>query len=152
MVGGHLQLTYCTVAQFYPFSAERGAAITFGNTFNGLSLPQRGSLECLNTAITGYAEDVVMGDTLSFDYKFINSLLRTPAVDDSLRFQNVIFESPKDSIQGEQHFRLVDISLQDYDFRLDSLSTLRGKAMPVDGIYCNRNGALRGDTLNIGCY
>ena len=107
---------------------------------------------CLNTAITGYAEDVVMGDTLSFDYKFINSLLRMPAVDDSLRFQNVIFESPKDSIQGEQHFRLVDISLQDYDFRLDSLSTLRGKAMPVDGIYFNRNGALRGDTLNIGCY
>ena len=46
----------------------------------------------------------------------------------------------------------VDIDLQDYDFHLDTLSTLRGKAMPVDGITDNRDGTLRGDTLNIGCY
>ena len=152
MVGGRLELTYCTVAQFYPFSVNRGAAISFGNTLNGVVLNERGSLICVNTAFTGYAEDVVMGDSLSFDYHFLNCLLRTPAVSDSLRFQNVIFESPKDSIQGEKHFRLVDIDLQDYDFHLDSLSTLRGKAMTVDGITDNRDGTLRGDTLNIGCY
>ena len=152
MVGGNLELTYCTVAQFYPFSINRGAAISFGNSLNGTMMPDRGQLTCVNSVFTGYAEDVVMGDSLSFDFKFVNCLLRTPAVEDSLRFQNVIFESPKDSIQGEKHFRLVDIDLQDYDFHLDSISPLRGKALPVDGINDNRDGNLRSDTLNIGCY
>lgn len=152
MVGGKLELTYCTVAQFYPFSVDRGAAISFGNSLNGTVMPDRGLLSCINTAFTGYAEDVVVGDSLSFDSQFVNCLLRTPAIDDSLRFKNVIFESPKDSIQGDKHFRLVDIDLQDYDFHLDSLSTLRGKAVPIDGVVRNRDGVLRGDTLNIGCY
>ena len=44
------------------------------------------------------------------------------------------------------------IDRQYYDFHLDSLSTLRGKAMPVEAVIDDREGTLRGDTLDIGCF
>ena len=112
---------HTTLAQFYPFSADRGAALRFANT---AQLPL--TLLCTNTLVTGYEEDVVMGeqtDTLSvFDYRFANCLLRTPEVDDTVRFQRIIWETPKDSVQGKQHFRTVDEDNLYYDFRIDSIS------------------------------
>jgi hypothetical protein len=63
----------------------------------------------------------------AFNYYFENSLLRTPAIEgDSVRFVNVRWESPDDSIQGKQHFRLIDEKNLIYDFHLDSLSTAKG--------------------------
>lgn len=153
VAGGSTTVTYCTVGQFYPFSADRGVALRFGPSGES---GRRGSLTCVNSVFTGYAEDVVMGDSTFYDYQFFNSLLRTPAVTDStllaLRFHNVVFESPKDSIQGDMHFVNIDIDRQYYDFHLDSLSTLRGKAMPVEAVIDDREGTLRGDTLDIGCF
>ena len=112
VTGGHTVITYCTLAQFYPFSADRGVALRFGNFENAV---QRGTLMCQNSVVTGYSDDVVMGDSLAFDYKFVNSVLRTPAVSDTIllksRFENVVFESSKDSINGDQHFVAVDLDL-----------------------------------------
>ena len=68
-------------------------------------------------------------DTIAaFEYQFINSLLRTPKVDtgDSVRFVDVRWETPKDSIQGKQHFKVIDEDNLIYDFHLDSLSTAQG--------------------------
>ena len=90
------------------------------------------SLFCDSTIITGYADDVIMGiqtDTAQvFEYRFMHTLLRTPTVEtaDSLRFSDIIWESPKDSIQGTRHFRLIDEDNLIYDFHLDSLSTAQG--------------------------
>lgn len=111
---------HCTLAQFYPFSANRGAALRFTNTHQPLLLL------CTNTLVTGYEDDVVMGEagdtTVVFDYCFADCLLRTPAVDDSTRFERVIWETPKDSVQGKQHFRTIDEDNLYYDFTIDSIS------------------------------
>ena len=124
LYGGVAVIDHCTLAQFYPFDAKRGAALRFV----GISDM---TLTCTNSLVTGYDEDVVMGerpDTTSvFDYQFSDCLLRTPAVeDDTVSFKHIIWETPKDSIQGKQHFVKIDEKNLDYDFHLDSLSTAQG--------------------------
>jgi hypothetical protein len=82
--------------------------------------------------MTGYADDVVMGemvgeDASTFDYEFRECLMRTPEVtDDPKRFVDIIWETPKDSIEGKKHFVTIDEDNLIYDFHLDSLSTAKG--------------------------
>ena len=126
IVGGQTQIHRCTLAQFYPYDGNRGAALMFSDT-----LPLQ-NLLCDSSIITGYADDVIMGirtdTTRVFEYRFMHSLLRTPKVEtaDSVRFTDIIWETPKDSIQGTRHFRLIDEDNFIYDFHLDSLSTAKG--------------------------
>lgn len=122
--GGRCDISHCTLAQFYPFSADRGAALRF---YDGDGL----TLTCSNTIVTGYEADVLMGEqtdsTTLFSYMFTDCLLRTPAVeDDTVNFRKIIWETPKDSIQGGRHFVLFDEENLRYDFHLDSLSTAQG--------------------------
>lgn len=122
---GVADIDHCTLAQFYPFSAGRGAAFRFVGE-DGLLLL------CTNTIVTGYDADVVMGDcsdtTKIFWYQFEDCLLRTPAVEgDTVSFKRIQWETPSDSIQGKQHFVKIDEENLDYDFHLDSLSTAHGK-------------------------
>ena len=83
-------------------------------------------LKCSNTLVTGYNDDVVLGEvqdtTVVYDYYFANCLLRTPVVEDSVRFERIIWETPKDSVQGKQHFKTVDEDNLYYDFSIDSIS------------------------------
>ena len=131
IVGGIADINYCTMAQFYPFSAERGAALRFVNYEGDNDIPLL-KLRCEGIILTGYESDVLMGSVrdsiAAFEYQFVNSLLRTPKVDDddSVRFVNVRWESPKDSIQGTKHFKVIDEENLIYDFHLDSLSTAQG--------------------------
>jgi hypothetical protein len=128
VVGGLADIRRCTLAQFYPFAGGRGAALRFHN-----KMPLYGLL-CDSSIVTGYEDDVVMGeqtDTVNvFAYMFHNSLLRTPKVEpsdsDSITFVNILWETPKDSIQGKMHFKLVDEGNLKYDFHLDSVSTAQG--------------------------
>ena len=139
--GGAAIIDHCTLAQFYPFNAERGASLRFANFYGDYAYP----LEVLNmtgSIVTGYADDVVMGQSLDddtvtvFNYHFEDNLLRTPEVildivegdtiRDTVNFVRIHWETPKDSIQGKQHFRLVDEENLKYDFHLDSLSTVKG--------------------------
>ena len=122
LYGCEATIQHSTLAQFYPFSANRGYALHFMNTE---LMPM--TLVCTNTLVTGYADDVVQGEvadtTVVFDYRFADCLLRTPKVeDDSLRFERIIWETPEDSVQGKQHFRTVDEDNLYYDFALDSIS------------------------------
>ncbi len=116
--------------------------------------------ECYNSLITGYAEDVIFGEvkdsTVAFNYYFSNSILRTEKPD-SVNitpdiYNYVIRELAKDSIQGKSHFAMIDENNLFYDFRLDSLSTARGAALPLQDFRTDRNGRPRGDTPDIGCY
>ena len=124
--GGKAEVRRCTLAQFYPFVGGRGAALFFVN-----STPLVG-LTCDSILMTGYDEDVLVGmrtDTVTaFTYAFSNSLLRTPKVEteDSIYFKNIKWETPKDSVQGKQHFLLIDEDNLKYDFHLDSISTAQG--------------------------
>ena len=131
IVGGVAEIDHCTLGQFYPFSADRGAALRFTNYRGETDIPLL-RLSCTSSILTGYDEDVLMGgvrDTVAaFEYHFTNTLLRTPKVEtgDSVRFTSIIWESPKDSIQGKQHFVTIDEENLYYDFHLDSLSTAKG--------------------------
>ena len=122
--GGIADIDHCTLAQFYPFVADRGAALRFiSNTDLWLF--------CSNTIVTGYDNDVVMGEqgdsTKVFYYSFSDCLLRTPAIEgDTISFKRILWETPKDSIQGKKHFVKIDEENLDYDFHLDSLSTAQG--------------------------
>lgn len=161
--GGRALVVYCTFAQFYPFEGDRGVAMRFTNYIGDYDNPLH-MLECYNSLITGYSEDEIMGETkdstVTFAYHFENCIIRTPKPkelegDDakpSEKFVNIVFETPKDTIQGTQHFIKVDADNQYYDFHLDSLSTARGKAFPTDLYPLDRDGVLRGATPDIGCY
>jgi hypothetical protein len=118
--GGIVTVNHSTLAQFYPFSAQRGAALTFNTGRRGILF------DCRNTLVTGYAADVVMGEqndtTLAYDFRFENCLLRTDSITDAERFISIIWETPKDSVEGKKHFRKIDEDNLFYDFGLDSIS------------------------------
>lgn len=158
--GGKVLMVYCTLGQFYPFSADRGVALRFSNMKNEQHCPLQ-LLECYNSLITGDAEDEIMGeagkDTLvAFQYYFQNCILKTPAVDEEDKevksFVDVLFETSEDTINGRKHFLVIDDGKQYYDFHLDSLSTARKRAVPVSQYPYDRGGAVRGDTPDAGCY
>lgn len=130
--GGATVIQNCTLGQFYPFSANRGAALRFTNYSGDYAYPLH-AMQMKGSIVTGYADDVVMGEArendsiTSFTYYFENNLLRTPKIEeDTINFVNILWETPEDSIQGKQHFRLIDEDNLRYDFHLDSLSTAKG--------------------------
>lgn len=156
--GGSALMAYCTIAQFYPFSADRGVALRFTNYHEDRDYPLY-ILECHNTLVTGYADDEIMGEPrnkeIEFGYYFANCILRTPEDADNTAsgmFNNVVWEKPGDAVQGTGHFRTVDTDNLYYDFHLSAESTARGKAQVITACPYDRNGAERGETPDIGCY
>ncbi len=119
--GCQSEVEHCTLAQFYPFSANRGVALRFGST------EQPMLLSCSNTLVTGYEDDVIMGqvhtdDSVVCDYHFADCILRTDSIDDAERFERILWETPQDSVQGKKHFRTIDEDNLYYDFSIDSIS------------------------------
>ena len=163
--GGDVVIQHATLAQFYPFDSERGAALAFSN---GKELPLK--LRCYNSLITGYAEDVVMGtqadDDADFDYMFVSSIIRMPEVflpeektegrkdvADTLHFQKVVFEDPADTLSlGEKHFVKVDINTQHYDFQLSNASAAIDFGSPEYALPADRKGRKRDDKPDAGCF
>lgn len=156
--GGSASILYCTFAQFYPFDASRGVALRFSCRYNDFDYPLH-KFNCQNTLVTGYSSDEIMGEAsdslVAFNYHFVNSILRTPAITDIVllkHFDNVLFEQPADTIQGVKHFRNIDSDNLYYDFHLDSLSTAIGRALPTGSCTTDRDGRDRGQMPDIGCY
>ncbi len=142
VVEGDNEFVHCTIGQFYPFSANRGAALNF-TSFKENENREQVRLHFINTAITGYDKDVIFfyteeeqNDPLPVNYLFQNCLLRTPPVDDTNRFREVRYDYKKDEqkgvegqeISGEENFRYFDSHAFLYDFTPDSLSVLCGMA------------------------
>ena len=164
--GGGALLQNCTIAQFYPFDSNYGAALRFTNGMEdekGKHDYPLHQMDCINTIVTGYADDVVMGvvndSTVAYSYKFVNSILRTDSLKSGDNIKNVIWEIA-DSVDvdtvsgGEKNFVLVDRNRQHFDFHLskksraiDSATTEGGYIMPTD-----RDGRRRDDHPDIGCY
>lgn len=146
VVGGRADVEYCTLGQFYPFSAERGRALAIANTYmkdcpadetHPAAYTRRVDVPlerfwCTGSILTGYADDVVLGTTApdgdaAFVYLFDNSLLRTPSLEgDTTHYKAIRWEAPTDEVQGLRHFRRMDEVNFDYDFHLDSVSTALG--------------------------
>lgn len=154
ILGGDVMMNHCTLAQFYPFDSNRRPALNYYST---TTMPLL-RMDCINSIVTGYPEDVVMGATenenIPFNYRFISSILRTPAVEDAEHIIDVIFENVEDtaSVQGDKHFKLVDINTQHYDFHLDSLSPAINKGSKDYPVSNDRDGKARDDQPDIGCF
>ena len=154
ILGGDVTMNHCTLAQFYPFDSNRRPALNYYST---TTMPLL-RMDCINSIVTGYPEDVVMGATenenIPFNYRFISSILRTPAVEDAEHIIDVIFENVEDtaSVQGDKHFKLVDINTQHYDFHLDSLSPAINKGSKDYPVIDDRDGKARDDQPDIGCF
>ena len=126
--GGKAVVSYCTMAQFYPFSADRGAALRLTNAWGGKGVGL--DIEVTDCILTGYADDVVMREKMdegaAFDYLFNHSLLRTPKEEDSAHFIDILWETPKDEVQGKDQFIKIDSENLAYDFHLSEKSTAKG--------------------------
>lgn len=118
--GGIVTVNHTTLAQFYPFSANRGAALRFNTGKRGINFV------CHNTLATGYDADVVFSErndtTKAFMYEFSNCLLRTDSLHNPEILKDIIWETPKDSIEGKKHFKTIDEEKLLYDFTIDSIS------------------------------
>ncbi len=149
--GGDINMSNTTLAQFYPFSANRKAAIIFSGKLYPLQ-----TLNVYNSLITGYSNDELMGypgDT--FNYQFVNCIIRTPRITgaDSVKFARVIYEDVKDTTKyGEKHFVKLDTDNLIYDFHLDSISAAIGAADPASSSQQDRDGRERDDKPDVGCY
>lgn len=152
--GGDVTMNQCTLAQFYPFDAARLAALRFTATTAPLE-----RLEVYNSLVTGYADDVVMGEqgdsARAFSYTFDHCVLRTPKVttQDSVNFVDVVFEDLEDTTHcATKHFVKIDTDNLYYDFSLDSVSVCVGKANVQKALPVDRKGRLRDDAPDVGAY
>ena len=118
--GGNVTVNHTTLAQFYPFIGNRGVAIHFNTGKHGITF------SCQNTLATGYDADVILGEhkdtTLICNYIFENCLLRTNSISKPESLKDIIWETPKDSVEGKKHFRTIDEEKFFYDFTIDSIS------------------------------
>lgn len=151
--GGKAEMDNCTLAQFYPFDSNRGAALTFSNSRSPLL-----RLLCYNSIVTGYADDVLYGindttTTNAYAFLFDHCLLRTEKVtgEDTVYMPNVIYEDASDTTKGaEKNFKRIDTDSLRYDFQLDSTSVAIDAADPVTATPYDRKGRKRDDKPDMG--
>ena len=153
--GGVAQIMQCTIAQFYPFDANRGVALRFSNYFNDHHYPLY-DFKCYNTIVTGYADDVIMGESNQdepYTFLFNHCLLRTPQIEDAERIKEVIWEVPDDTIHGGvKNFANLDTDNLRYDFKLGEQSLAIGAADKSHFLEYDRNGVRRDEEPDMGCY
>jgi len=169
LFGGKYQFSFCTIAQFCPWTAERGNAFVF---YNALVSPDDKKtyylpLEMLNVTnclVTGYDGDEVYGTPLEptaslqpvFNFQFQNCLLTTKISEgyESYFKDCVLTEEGGDT---KTNFRTIDTYNYIYDFRLSESSQARGIGTSADGILddypADRLGVERSaSAVDAGCY
>lgn len=159
--GGDVRFVFVTMAQFYPWRADRGAALFLADRLLDIDAPAT-SMHFSSCLVTGYGDDVLMGDfydVASAPYMFSHCVLRTPAVDDELHYKDILWELAKNDkdeehLQGTHHFRLFDTDNFLYDFAPVDSSIVRGVADAADVVAYPRDmrSVLRADSVSAGCY
>lgn len=161
LLGGAYSFVHCTIAQFYPLDSNRGDALFLSNQDETEQYHHIQFAHFDNCVITGYAEDVIMGDISEgqdylCDYRFRSSYLKTVTSQDTLRFAAIHYESKDDSIRAEKNFQRFDTHDFIYDFTPDSLSLIRNMANAEyrDALPFDRIGRSRyaDDAPDAGCY
>lgn len=152
--GGSTDFFHCTLAQFYPWSSDRGSALYINNYIDEEAHIVQSANFC-NCFITGYADDEVFGypgDT-PLNINFFNCVVLTDTSDDTY-FHDCTEESKDFDRYKESNFRLIDTENYIYDFHLDELSTARGKGSAIYSSFfpTDRDGTPRPATPDAGCY
>ncbi len=152
--GGKADFYHCTMAQFYPWKADRGNALYVSN-YIGDEEHLTQSINFYNCFVTGYADDEVYGNpgNKPLNLNFYNCVLLTD-VSDATYFHDCIEESKDSSTYKDKNFKTFDTHAYIYDFRLDSASVARGKASTANSsLYpTDRWGVARGEKPDAGCY
>lgn len=158
--GGDYEFVHCTIAQFYPFTANRGNALYLANNINDRYRELR-QAHFNNCVITGYGDDVIMGSIsegqdYTCPYLFSHCYLNTIESEDSIRFSHIIYDTDEQPLFREKNFVLFDTKNFLYDFTPDSLSSIRSLA---DTIYARQYPIdLKGESRvddgapDAGCY
>lgn len=153
--GGKVDINASTLAQFYPFDSQRGAALRISAVSHPLL-----SLNCRNSIVTGYADDCFMAvsdkdSDNANNFLFSNCLMRTPEVqtDDSVKFKHVVYEDVSDTVScGRHNFVLVDGDRQQYDFHLREKAAAIGIADKATMPETDLSGHKRDDAPDAGAY
>ncbi|MBO4215830.1 MAG: hypothetical protein J5888_05815 [Bacteroidaceae bacterium] len=152
--GGTADFYHCTIAQFYPWKADRGHALYVSN-YIGDEEHLTQSVNFYNCFVTGYADDEVYGNSgeKPLNLNFYNCVLLTD-VNDTNYFHDCIAESKDSDTYKQKNFKTFDTHAYIYDLRLDSASVARGKASTTySSLYpTDRWGVARGEKPDAGCY
>lgn len=170
VLGGQMTFLHCTMANFFPWSSERGVAVNIANFVaeEEMVYPLMG-VNFINSIITGSKDDELMGVVLektdSMDYSeyaqygFMHSLINSKGEarePDTLHFEHIVWEHRDSTAYGRTNFHTINHNEFIYDFHLDSLSCARGIGstdylgiLPYD-----KDGRPRyeGAIVDAGCY
>ena len=160
--GGSHSFIYCTIAQFYPFTANTGKALYIASSPKGEEYGLLRKAHFINTIITGYGQDVITGENIDADinYLFHHCFLNTPQ-DNSEQFVACIFDQDKksgedDKLVRQDNFILFDTKNYIYDFTPKAESKIRSLADPAyEGLPAfDRKGVSRqaDEGPDAGCY
>jgi hypothetical protein len=167
MIGGEAEMTFCTLAQFYNFDANRGWALRLSDydlEYGDTMFYDISRAYFTNCIITGYGNDVISGSFIkeskfqdSVQYHFQRCFLNTMYSDgDSVRFVRNIYENPEDTMSYGRQFLLFDTYARLYDFTPDTLAHFCDSAdiywaeeFPLDRLGRSREADGRAD---IGAY
>lgn len=170
ILGGQMDFWHCTIANFFPWSGERGGAVNISNyeTKEEMIYPLFG-VNFYNSIITGSKDDELMGVVLektdSADYSeyakylFTHSLINSKGEarePDTLHFAHIVWEHKDSTAYGRTNFRTIDHTNFIYDFHLDSLSCARGIGAynPAMALEYDKDGQPRykHHAIDAGCY
>lgn len=153
--GGTVDFYHCTLAQFYPWSGDRGHAIWVSNTVGENEAHPVEAANFYNCFVTGYADDEVYGNPgdQPLPLHFDGCVLLTD-VSDATYFTNCTAETKEAERYKEKNFKIVDTENYAYDFHLDERSIARGKGQAAySELYpTDHDGHPRGELPDAGCY
>lgn len=159
LIHANVNFYHCTIAQFYPWSADRGTALYIAKypwIQNEWASTETKFYNCL---ITGYEKDDILilssPEMPTLDAYFYSCVLNTDITDDQyLKYYDCFAESKDNATFQESNFYRINTEDYCYDFRLDSLSVAIGKgSAEYSKLYpTDKNGIVRGDKPDVGCY
>ena len=161
IVGGNVTCVHSTIANFYPFSSDRGAALTYTN-YEGDEAWALEQATFINSIVTGWSDDEVYGlqgsdESAAFNYAFYYCLLNTPEVDDDANIVGCVWDRPEGEVSAEENFNDFNLDYLLFDFSLSEESLARGIAeisytqayYPQDRLGVER---LSDGAADAGCY
>lgn len=130
IVGGNVVCVHSTIANFYPFSSDRGAALTYTNV-DGEESWALEQATFINSIVTGWSDDEVYGiagddESAAFNYAFYYCLLNTPEVTDDAAVVGCVWDRESNDVHAEEIFVDFNLDYLLFDFSLSSESPARG--------------------------
>jgi hypothetical protein len=160
--GGDADFIHCTIANFYPFSALRGASLHYSNEYHQAAYPiVRAYFR--NCIITGYSQDEIMGEqsekfqNAAFNYGFYNCLLNTPEIKNDDKVEKCFWDNESHKVCREGNFPKFNEDALIFGFGLVAKSAaigigdiaVTGSYYPYDRLGVSR---LSDGQSDAGCY